>query len=366
MIVGHGGNIAEAAAKMGLKPSDIMDMSSNTNPLGPMPGMLDYLKNSMDCSVNLPEADAGSTTQAFADLHGLDAANVLAAGGTTQFIYSLPRIFSSGKALILGPTYSDYADACLMNNMPFARGFSEPGGSFKHDPADIASAAKDSNLVFWCNPNNPTGDLYTPDEIRWTAEKRPETVFVVDESYLPFVRDYADYSLAKAKLDNVIVLSSFSKIFKVPGLRIGFAVAPPRLKEKLASYQLPWSVGSLAQKAVSFAADNYEDALAYVEKTAGYTAREHKIMEGRAASAKGLTAYPGAAPFVLFKLPERSDAQAVWKGMLENRLLIRNCANFQGLGPAYVRISLKDPQSNAKAVNLLASLANDFIEKESA
>ncbi|SHK65990.1 L-threonine O-3-phosphate decarboxylase [Desulfatibacillum alkenivorans DSM 16219] len=366
MIAGHGGNIAEAAAKMGLTPSGIMDMSSNTNPLGPMPGMLEHLKNSMDCAVNLPEADAGSTTRAFADLHGMDPAKVLAAGGTTQFIYSLPRILSSGKALVLGPTYADYADACAMNKMPFARGFTEPGDSFKHDLPDMVKAAKDSQLVFLCNPNNPTGDLYSRDKIQWTAGKCPGTVFVVDESYLPFVRDYADYSLAKAGMDNVIVLSSFSKIFKVPGLRIGFAISPPRLKEKLEAFQLPWSVGSLAQKAVQFALDNREDALAYIAKTAEYTARERKAMEDRAARADGLTAFPGATPFVLFRLPEGLDSQIVWQKMLEKRLLIRNCSNFQGLGPAYVRISLKDPQSNARAADLLASLANDFMEKESA
>ena len=363
MIVGHGGNIAEAAAKAGLKVADITDMSSNTNPLGPMPGMLEHLKMSMDASTNLPEADSRSVIKAFAGLNNLDPACVLAAGGTTQFIYSLPRVFSAGKALILGPTYSDYADACAMNKMPYAWSFPEAEKDFAHDPAGVEEIAGACSLVFVCNPNNPTGGLFSPDALQWLAKKCPDTVFVVDESYLPFVPDASALSVASCCLSNVVVLSSFSKIYKVPGLRIGFAIAQLELGKKLAAFQLPWSVGSLAQKAVLFAADNPKDATAHIEKTVGFVARERKTMEDKARASAGLFPYPGVTPFVLFRLPQGLDSQTVWNTMLKHGVLVRDCANFQGLGSQYVRISLKDSPSNAKALDLLASLAEKSCVK---
>ena len=359
MITGHGGNIGEAAARAGLSIADITDMSSNTNPLGPMPGMLDYLKSSMECAVNLPEADSLTVVRAFAGMNNLDPAHVLAAGGTTQFIYSLPRIFLSGKALILGPTYADYADACAMNHMPYAWVFPEAGANYAHDPAKTAESVKDVDLVFVCNPNNPTGDLYSPEALQWLAHKCPDTVFVVDESYLPFVPDASSLSMARCALPNILVLRSFSKIFKVPGLRIGFAIAPKNLKQKLEAFQLPWSVGSLAQNAVLFAAENREDAETYIRMTADYVSKERKIMEGGAARSAGVTACPGATPFVLFQLPAGLDSKDVWLFMLNHGILIRDCTNFQGLGSQFVRISLKDSRSNVRAIRLLTGLSKN-------
>lgn len=363
MIVGHGGNIGEAAVKAGLSVADITDMSSNTNPLGPMPGMLKYLKNSMDSATHLPEADSRTVINAFAGMNNLDPACILAAGGTTHFIYFLPRLFSAGNALILGPTYADYADSCIMNQMSCAWAFPDTGEKFSHNPAKVAEIAKDAALVFVCNPNNPTGDLYTPEVLQWLAKKCPDTVFVIDESYLPFTPDASALSMGNNLLPNILVLSSFSKIFKVPGLRIGFAIASKKLKQRLEVFQLPWSVGSLAQRAVLFAAENQGEAQAYLKKTADFVAEERKIIEVRSANSIGLTAYPGATPFVLFQLPEGLDSKNVWLSMLKRGVLIRDCSNFQGLGSQFVRISLKDRPSNAKAIGLLSGMTEKLCLK---
>ncbi len=180
MIKGHGGNIAEAARISGRPIDEIVDMSSNTNPLGPMPGMVEHLQARMECITNLPEAGSDNIVQSYADMEGLEPQRVLAAGGTTQFIYSIPRIFSSGRALILGPTYSDYADACFMNKMPFTWIVSDSGKGFIHDLEAVSRISGSYDLVFLCNPNNPTGVLLDPDEICRLANKCPRTIFVVD------------------------------------------------------------------------------------------------------------------------------------------------------------------------------------------
>ncbi len=363
MIIGHGGNIAQAAAKAGLRVDQITDMSSNTNPLGPMPGMMAHLKKSISAVTRLPEADSQAVVQAFAGLNSLDPSRILAAGGTTQLIYSIPRLFSSGRALILAPTYSDYADACAINGINFNFVFPDEGENFAHDPARIAGIGADYDLVFLCNPNNPTGDLYAPDTLGWLARKCPATVFVLDESYLPFAPESASLTMAGTRLPNVLVLSSFSKIYKVPGLHIGFAIAPKELKKKLEGYQMPWSVGSLAQEAVLFAANNKDAALGYIKKTADYVTRERKTMGKKIKVAAGITIYPGVTPFALFRLPPGYTSGRVWKEMLSHRILVRDCANFQGLGSRFVRVSLKDRKANARAADLLISLVENTSMK---
>ena len=110
MIRGHGGNIYELARNIGCSPADIIDMSSNTNPLGPAPGLLEYLEKNIK-SVNIhPEVDGRNLVEAFSNYHKIRADQVLAGNGTTQFIFTLPLSLETKKALILGPTYADYGE----------------------------------------------------------------------------------------------------------------------------------------------------------------------------------------------------------------------------------------------------------------
>ena len=119
MINGHGGNIFDKAKELGCDPMDILDMSSNVNPLGPMPGLMNHLHEHLERIIALPEAGAGSIIQAFSSRHDIDPKKVLAGNGTTQLIYTLPVALKIRQALILGPTYSDYADACRMHGVDF-------------------------------------------------------------------------------------------------------------------------------------------------------------------------------------------------------------------------------------------------------
>ena len=118
MTFGHGGNIYEMARLLNCRPADIVDMSSNINPLGPPPGLLEFLKENMGKITRLPEIDNRETIKYFADYLGTDPARLLAGNGTTQFIYSIPRILASKNSVIIGPTYSDYQDSLNRNRIP--------------------------------------------------------------------------------------------------------------------------------------------------------------------------------------------------------------------------------------------------------
>ena len=343
MINGHGGNIFDKAGDLGCSPMDILDMSSNVNPMGPLPGLMNHLHEHLEWIIALPEAGAGSIIQAFSSRHDVDPNKVLAGNGSTQLIYTLPVALKIRQALILGPTYSDYADACRMHGVAFRFALSDEKKSFRHtlDAMDIEPC----DAVFICNPNNPTGTLIPSATIESLCRKYPNIRFIIDESYLPFVPEGEAKSLIGSALPNIIVLNSMSKIFRIPGLRIGFVIAHPDIIEKISPYMLPWSVNTLAQAAVSYLMTQKQEVSEFIEKTRTYLTGEKEFVMTRLQSAPGIKLFPSTTSFILAKL-DRLTAEAVSRHLLNDRILIRDCGNFQGLFSQFIRISLKTRDVN--------------------
>ncbi len=354
MLKGHGGNVLETARRIGCEPSEIIDMSSNMNPLGPFPGLLDYLKDHIDVITTLPEVDAATVVSQFAAANGLDPQCVLAANGTTQFIYILPAALKTSRALIVGPTYADYADACRMHGVGHLFLISDAARDFQPDISRLDSRAAQSDLVFICNPNNPTGTLIPASELARLIRRHPNTVFVVDESYLPFVADAPGQSLIGRDLPNLCVLFSSSKIFKVPGLRIGFVIASKALIERVRSCLLPWSVNSLAQLAIGYLIQHQDAVGEFVQRTRDFCAAERKRFHDAFQQAADMRLFPSTTSYILIRLPQNHSADDVCGRLAGLRLLIRNCANFAGLDQRFIRISLKDLEANSRLARKLS------------
>ncbi len=343
MINGHGGNIFDKAKDLGCVPMDILDMSSNVNPLGPLPGLMNHLHEHLEQVSALPEAGAGSIIQAFSSHHDIDPNKVLAGNGTTQLIYTLPLALKIRQALIFGPTYSDYADACRMHGADFRFAHSDEKTSFCHTLD--AMHPESSDTVFICNPNNPTGTLISAEAIESLCRKYPQVRFIIDESYLPFVPEGEAKSMIGSRLPNIIILNSMSKIFRIPGLRIGFVVAHPGIIEKINHYMLPWSVNTLAQAAVNYLMTQKQEVSEFIEKTRSYLAGEREFVIKGLQSAPGIIFFPSTTSFILAKL-DKLTADAVSRHLLNDRILIRDCGNFQGLSSNFIRISLKTRDVN--------------------
>ena len=356
MIHGHGGNIFAASSALGCRPEEITDMSANINPLGPMPGLLEHLGSRIKNVCRLPEVDAGHAVRQYARWQGLPEERVIAGAGTTEFLYLLPRALGIGLALVAGPTYADYADALEINNAEYEFFMRKSRQGFRPDLERLAKAAKKADAVFFCNPNNPTGELTDPEELAVLACSLPDTLFIIDESYLPFANGNKNKSLAGAGLANTVVLQSLSKIHCIPGLRIGFCAAPGRLAEKIRKHCPPWSVNAQAQAAVTYIAENREKAEAHAGNTRQYLREQHAAMYAQIENAPGLAAYPSDATFILIQNKHFTAGQ-IAEHLLAHRLLIRDCSNFRGLNKHFFRISVKDPETNRRAARLIADYA---------
>lgn len=362
MIDGHGGNIYQLAGQLGCEPADISDMSANVNPLGPMPALVTFLKKEIQAISSLPEVNAGEIVRSFSRFYHVDPGQVMAGNGTTELIYLIPRAINPGKTLVVGPTYADYRDSCTINRVPCDQWTSKETHVFVPDLDAVKKAARLADLVFLCNPNNPTGAMVSRQDLTALCRSLPDTLFVIDESYLPFVPEPEDVTLIGAGLPNVMILNSMSKAFRIPGLRIGFVSAPKTILKKLTPYALPWSVNGMAQKAVSWLMNHANAVNRFLEQTRSLVASERGTFIARLEKETRIRCFPSVTSYVLMALPRGLDAPTVWKDMAQNRILIRDCSNFTGLSERFIRISLKKEPENRKAADLLIQLFREYAD----
>jgi len=356
MIRGHGGNIYAIAQSIGCSPNDIIDMSNNTNPLGISPGLIEYLKKNLAVINKHPEVDSKTLLKAFASHHKITEDRILAGNGTTQFIYTLPLILKIKKALIVGPTYADYGDACQMHRIDCEYMMAKEAELFQPNIMGISACFTDIDTVFICNPNNPTGNLITRKDLLKLCEAYPGIRFLIDESYLPFTDRYNETTMIRTELSNVIVLHSLSKIFQIPGLRLGFLIASPEIIEQFRGFYQPWCVNSVAQVAGLFLLEHVLVDDAYLKETQAYVSKEKQLLIERLQHAKILKLFPSMTSFVLIKIKERFDAAYLCSKMANHRILLRNCSNFIGLSNKFVRITLKSPEINAMAADKIREI----------
>jgi threonine-phosphate decarboxylase len=357
MIQGHGGNIYAMARHLGCRPDEIIDMSSNINPLGMPPGLSAYLHDHLDRVGALPEVDGRTAIKHMAGLLGVDARRILAGNGTTQFIYSACPALNAQKVLIVGPTYADYEDACLVHHIKprFLLANADTRFAVNLDLLDQALDGVDT--VFICNPNNPTGRLIPHDRLVRLCRAHPESRFIIDESYLPFVPADQSQSMSTCQAENISVLWSISKIFGAPGLRAGFLIAGEATVARFRRFMQPWSLNSLAQAAMDYLGNNPAAIAEFIEKSRRILEKERRNFFDALVSRAQLTLYPSVASYILIRLPEGSSADGVCAQMAQKRLLIRNCRNFHGLSDRFVRVALKDSKVNHLAANYLAEFA---------
>lgn len=354
MISGHGGNKKELAEKLGCPVGEIIDMSSNLNPLGPPEIIEKIICENLQTIRCLPEADAKSMRQGFAGFHGIRWENVIAGNGTTWFIHTIPRALGSKKVLITGPTYSDYKDACVMHNIGYAHLIAKDDDRFHLNMDRLSRACQSADTVFICNPNNPTGILLEKERLEYLIQKHTDTVFIIDESYLPFVDPVKEISLVvNPGYRNIMVLSSMSKIFRVPGLRTGFLSAEENMVQKIMVFYQPWSVNALAQKVIEHIFDHPAMIEPFFRKTRAFIKKEKQKFLARMETVKELTLFDTCTCFILARLNNGMTAKTFCKKIGAHKLLIRDCSNFFGLSKAYVRFSLRGGKTNEHLVKAI-------------
>ncbi len=354
MLHGHGGDVYTIAKELGVHPLEVLDFSSNCSPLPYPDGFHNHLCKNLDQMHLLPEVDSVSIRQKLGKRYGLHPDRFLIGGGTTQWIYALPRLSGSVRAFVSYPTYSDYEDACKAAGVEVRSIGTYPSGSpedetrFLADLQALDDRLLEKSIIFVCNPNNPTGLFLEPERLlKIIRQKTDSALWVIDESYAPFIDEDRRSSLLGHDLpENVVLLRSFSKIYGIPGLRVGCLVGDGWIMNGLISQMRPWAVNRMAQLALEFLLERPE----FETKVRETCKREKDFLVASISKIKGFYYVEGRCHYALFALKGKIKAKAIAEALKQKGILIRDCHNFKGLDGQYIRISPRLRADNEKLI----------------
>jgi threonine-phosphate decarboxylase len=213
---------------------------------------------------------------------------------------------------------------------------------------------EEAELVWLCNPNNPTGRLWSSGALREWIRKQRGTLFAVDEAFLPFLQDEREHSLLSelSASPNLVIMRSLTKVYALPGLRLGYAVTNAALADSIRNQLPPWSVNTFAQAAGLVAlADS-----GFLARTWTWFNSERKSFNQALASlSEHMDVVPSQANFTLLRL---RHGTAAWmaQALAENGIAVREASNFVGLSERYLRVALRTSLDNERLLGKLASV----------
>lgn len=339
----HGGNVYADDCVL-------LDFSVNTNPLG-MPGsvkqaIIDHVPEYS----RYPDPSCHALRSALAACHGLTAPMVLCGNGAAELIFALCAGIKPRRVLSLAPTFSEYRrSAALFGGKMHEHRLLEREG-FAATESILAELTPQVDMLFLCNPNNPTGRLADPALLCKIAEicRNNKTLLVVDECFIDFTRAKSMLPLLK-EYPNLLILQAFTKIYAMAGLRLGMLYcADERLLSSVADYMPAWNVSGVAQ-AAGIAALKEND---WIENTRRIVESERAFMAA-ALRELGLAVYQSDANFLLIKSERPLHIPLRARGVL-----VRSCANFTGLDERYIRIGLKTHDENMVLLRTVLEVFN--------
>lgn len=369
----HGGNIFQFAHEQRIEPYEVVDFSANINPLGPSQRGLDALNAQLRYISHYPDATNDDVLNAIADTYEMDKHQIIVGNGAAELLYAICRLPGYTGAFVPAPGFSEYKEALEASKIPVRDIFYRPWEDDNGKPyfevpylalETFAAELKGQDgriIVFLGNPNNPDGTLLDKDHIRTVASmlKDANSLLVIDESFIDFVgndplqdNEHSMRSLVN-EFDNIIVVHSFTKFYAIPGLRIGAAFANETLITQLQQYIPSWSVNTLAQ-AYTKAALNDVD---YIKRTKQELNEERAFMYNALDDIEGITVYPPSANFILFQVNQEGiTANYINEELKKYNMIVRNCDSYVGLTNHWVRIAIKDHDTNIKLVDKLTNI----------
>jgi threonine-phosphate decarboxylase len=348
----HGGNVDQWARSAGIEAGEILDFSASINPLGPPPSARKAFMKSYEEISRYPDPYAEKLKEALARRHGMTPAEVLVGNGSTQLIYLLCAALRPRTALVVGPAFSEYANALTLAGANI-RSFSLSADTgFQFSTARfIAAWDKGCDIVFLATPNSVTGQLIPRREIEKIADAAliRKSFVVVDEAFIDFVEGESVKTLVRRN-PFLIVLRSLTKYYALSGLRLGYLFGEAHRVGQLAAYQEPWSINAPALN-VALACLKDES---FPTKTERWLERERRFLARRLAALEGFHPLPSQTNFLLVKTKKCGcNGLQLRFFLLGKKILIRACDSFAGLGADYFRIAVRRRKENRR---LLAAI----------
>lgn len=309
------------------------NFSSNVRPGGVPPALRRHLSEQLDRAGTYPEAAAEGLTALLAAQHRVAPDEILVTNGAVAAIYLVAQAWRGAHSAVIVPTFSEYADAAQIEQQSLA--------FITRDDFALGRFGA-ATLVWLCNPNNPTGEVFSRDQLLDTIDRHPAVTFVVDQAYAAFCAEAPLAATDATSRPNLVLLHSLTKEFGIPGLRLGYLVTARPTRARLARVSTPWAVNALALAAGEFCARHPAE----VALPAAELLQETAQLRTAIATVPGLRPRPTATAFFLVELA-RGTAQQLKEWLVrEHRLLVRDAGNFHGLAVPAVRVATQTAEEN--------------------
>jgi len=331
---------------------DILDFSSNVNPLGTSPNVVKTIKNNLKFLNIYPDSNSLALKEIIQKYTKIPISQIVIGNGATEIIYNFCNAFFSSKTSVLIPipTFAEYETG---SKLAGAKVIFFKTMDLKKNIDDFISKIPKNGCVFLCNPNNPTGILIyrnNLEKIIRAAKKKNSLVFL-DECFIELVPDHDESIISWIKnYDNLFVLRSFTKSYGLAGIRIGYGLGSKNLISILNKIKIPWNVSGLAQKAAISAISNP----AYLKKTKQLIKTESIFLEKKISKLKNFKMYGTSTNFILIR--SKIKSKLIQKKLLKNKILVRDCSSFRGLDNFHIRIAIKTRKENLKLIKGLEKL----------
>lgn len=344
----HGGDWAGYRAEFGC---DALDFSANVSPLGLPAGVAAAITNALPTADRYPDPLCRELRAALAGAEGVPADWILCGNGAADLIFRLALAVRPRRALLPAPTFAEYEAALQTVGCAVQRVFLREENEFAVTEEFIDAVTPETDIVFLCQPNNPTGQVTPPALVERLVRRCAEcgAVLVVDECFLDFLPDRDAWTAKQLLRDapQLIILKAFTKLYAMAGVRLGYALCgDAALLEKMRGAGQPWAVSSLAQAA----------GLAALQETAYADAVRALIAEQRPRMAAGLLALglrvmDGQANYLLFRATPDFGEKLRRRGAV-----VRSCANYPGLDAAWYRTAVRTAEENTRLLQIMGEI----------
>lgn len=344
----HGGDWAGYRAEFGC---DALDFSANVSPLGLPAGVAAAITNALPTADRYPDPLCRELRAALAGAEGVPADWILCGNGAADLIFRLALAVRPRRALLPAPTFAEYEAALQTVGCAVQRVFLWEENEFAVTEEFIDAVTPETDIVFLCQPNNPTGQVTPPALVERLVRRCAEcgAVLVVDECFLDFLPDRDAWTAKQLLRDapQLVILKAFTKLYAMAGVRLGYALCgDATLLEKMRGAGQPWAVSSLAQAA----------GLAALQETAYAGAVRALIAEQRPRMAAGLRALglrvmDGQANYLLFRATPDFGEKLRRRGAV-----VRSCANYPGLDAAWYRTAVRTAEENTRLLQIMGEI----------
>ena len=348
----HGGQLRQIAARYGIRANSLLDFSANINPAGPPRSAIAAIRRAVEDPATLgvyPDLELVELKKTIARRVGVQAENIAVANGFVPLLEVALRSLKIQKCLLPVPSFGEYRRS-LENAGTVVSPFRlSSEDEFRYESAPILNTLLEQqcDAILLANPQNPSGVLCAVGEMRQLIESAAQhgITVLLDEAFV----DYCPFDSATRlaiEQPKVIVFRSVTKFFAMPGLRIAYAVSNPSLVCAMNRFVAPWPVTNFASDAVCAALQDE----GYAEESRIANERRRLWLEQELVRLRIVT-YPSSTNFLLLRFCDKVDVDLVWEKMiLEEGIVLRSCANFEGLAARHLRVAVRSEPENERLI----------------